>query len=111
LGQGKIDLRRTDRKCVNYPHDVLPTWLPKHELSKGNDGHAKEDGKNHEASTLYKKLRVGETVFPREERTNWLSNTKGSDLKTPIQVTSYSLYLGIYLHMHAIAIDGKRLYI
>lgn len=71
----------------------------------------KKMGKIMRLQPYTKKLRVEETVFPREDRTNWLSNTKGSDLKTPIQVTSYSLYLGIYLHMHAIAIDGKRLYI
>lgn len=50
---------------MNYPHDVSPTWLPKHELSKGNAGHAKEDGKNHEASTLHKKTESGRNSLPQ----------------------------------------------
>lgn len=44
-----------------------------------------------------------EIVLSREERTNWLSNTKFWALKTYTQVTLYRpirLYLGICVHVH-----------
>ena len=38
-----------------------------------------------------KNARNGKIVFPRENKTNWLSNTEWSSLKTYIQVTLYRL--------------------
>lgn len=48
-------------------------------------------------------LTVGELAFPREEHTTWLSNTKGTALKTYIQVTLYRLkrtYMYVYKYVH-----------
>jgi hypothetical protein len=60
-------------------------------------------------------LQVGEIAFPKEERTNWLSNTnKWSTLKIYIPVTLYRhrmLHLLIYMctHIHTkISTEKKR---
>jgi hypothetical protein len=61
-------------------------------------------------------LRVGEIVFPREEHTNWLSNTKWSVLKPYIYMsnmqTEQVIYRNIYVYtyMHATIIGEKRDY-
>lgn len=54
-------------------------------------------------------LKAEETVYPREEHTTWLFNTKWSALKTHIQVTLYRLsrlYVGIDINI-SIYIDLK----
>lgn len=115
--KGKSTQEEQVRMRVSYARKVSPTWLPTHELSKSNKEYAKEDRKYHETSALHtKKLQMqcwewGEMAFPREDRTSWSSNTKRSPLKTSIQVTSYRpsrLYWGIYLCIHAIAVDNKK---
>jgi hypothetical protein len=60
-------------------------------------------------------LRVVATVFPIEEYTNWLSNTKWSALKPHIWVTGYGLsrsYSGINIYIdtyiHVLAIHEKK---
>lgn len=56
----------------------MPKWMGK-----------RPPGLNHTQRTIGNKrmLRVGGTVFPREEDSNWLSNGKWSTLKTNIEVT------------------------
>lgn len=66
-------------------------------------------------SQLYLKdrglLKVGETVFPREDPITWISNTKRSALKTFIRVIYRlrRLYLDVFTYMHKKeAINLKR---
>lgn len=77
-------------------HKVSALWLSKYELSKHNNsqvimGSWKGSGEQ-DTLTFYKEQqatktirRVGEAILPREENTNWLSNTNGQPWKHTCQ--------------------------
>lgn len=62
------------------------TWLLKQDLKTDISRHGNIKGENHKVQILNKEpqrmLRPVEIVFPKEEHSHWLSNTKCSVLKT-----------------------------
>lgn len=98
-------------KVRGYIHKISLTQLPRHELTKGNNRHAKVDsGKNKRpqpytnTNTQLRNTKVDKKkiLCPLKENISWLSNTKWSALKTYIQVILYILnllYLRIYRYI------------